>query len=59
MNPGHKNVFFMIDDQVITPSVHATTMPGITRDSALKLLSEWGAGAEKREMSIQEIADAR
>ena len=49
----------MIDDQVITPSVHATTMPGITRDSALKLLSEWGAGAEKREMSIQEIADAR
>ncbi len=55
---GTSNVFFMIDDVVITPPLHGTIMPGITRDSVLTLLREWGAAAEEREISLQEIADA-
>ncbi len=55
---GTMNVFFRIDDVVVTPPLQGTIMPGVTRDSVLTLLEDWGVKAQERRLSLTEIADA-
>jgi branched-chain amino acid aminotransferase len=56
---GMMNVFFVIDDTVITPDLNSgTILNGITRQSALTLLKELGYKTEERSLSIDEITDA-
>jgi branched-chain amino acid aminotransferase len=55
---GVMNVFFVIDDTVITPSLSDTILPGITRDSVITLLHSMGIPVEERAISIDEIAEA-
>lgn len=55
---GTMNLFFVIDGKVITPATTGTILRGITRDSFIKLLQEWGYTIEDRRLSISEIADA-
>ncbi|MFO8059842.1 MAG: branched-chain amino acid aminotransferase [Bacillota bacterium] len=55
---GTMNVFFRIDDVIITPPLRGTILPGITRYSVLTLLSEWDVEVQEREISLQEIAGA-
>ena len=39
---GSMNVFFKIGDEIITPSLDGSILPGITRDSCIHLLRKWG-----------------
>ena len=39
---GTSNVFFLIDDELVTPPLKGTILPGITRDSALQLARSVG-----------------
>lgn len=55
---GVMNVFFVIDDTVITPSLNGTILPGVTRDSALTLLRKMGFSVVERRLSIDEVLDA-
>ncbi len=55
---GTMNVFFNIDDEIITPSLQGSILPGITRMSAIEMLKSWGMKVTERQISIQEIADA-
>ncbi len=56
---GTMNVIFIIGDRAITPDLGAgTILAGITRDSAMILLSEMGFKIEERNLSIDEIIDA-
>lgn len=56
---GTMNIFVVIDGKVITPSlVHGTILPGVTRDSVITLLKEWGIPVEERLITIDEVADA-
>ncbi len=55
---GTMNLFFVIDGKVITPTTTGTILRGVTRDSFLYLLQEWGYTAEDRLLSIAEIMDA-
>ena len=55
---GTMNVFFVIDGEVITPSLDGSTLPGVTRMSAIEILRSWGLKVTERKLSIQEIADA-
>ena len=52
------NLFFVIDGKVVTPATTGTILRGITRDSFMMLLKEWGYTVEDRLLSIAEIADA-
>jgi branched-chain amino acid aminotransferase len=52
---GTMNVFFAFQDRVVTPALDGTILPGITRDSCLTFLREWGTPAEERTLSIDEI----
>ena len=36
------NIMVRIGDEVITPPLAGTILPGVTRDSVLTLLREWG-----------------
>ena len=56
---GTMNIFVIIDGKVITPSLdEGTILPGVTRDSVITLLKEWGIPVEERRISIDELADA-
>ncbi len=55
---GTMNVFFKINGKVVTPSLEGSILPGVTRDSVIELLKEWGEAVEERKITIQEIFDA-
>jgi len=56
---GMMNVMFVIDGKVITPSLErGTVLKGVTRDSAITLLSEMGYTVEERNLSVEEIVAA-
>ena len=55
---GSSNAFFVIGNEVITAPLAGTILPGITRDSVLTLLREWGVPATERKLSIDEVIDA-
>lgn len=55
---GTMNLFFVMDGKIITPATTGTILRGITRDSFMTLLKDWGYTAEDRLLSIAEIADA-
>ena len=56
---GTSNAFFRIADEVITaPLDSGTILPGITRDSVIRLLKKWGVKVSERKLSIDEIVAA-
>jgi branched-chain amino acid aminotransferase len=55
---GTMNLFFVMDDRVITPATTGTILRGVTRDSFITLLKDWGYIVEDRLLSIAEITDA-
>lgn len=55
---GTMNLFFVIDDTVLTPNTSGTILKGITRDSILHILKEKGLKVEERPISIDEVMEA-
>ena len=55
---GTMNFMLRIGDEVLTPPLTGTILPGVTRDSALTLLREWGVRVSERPISIDEVAAA-
>ena len=55
---GTMNLFFVMDGKIITPATTGTILRGITRESFMTLLKEWGYTVEDRLLSIAEISDA-
>lgn len=55
---GTMNVFFVIDGEVVTPSLDGSTLPGITRMSSIELMRSWGMRVTERKLSIQEVYEA-
>ncbi|MCL1980663.1 MAG: branched-chain amino acid aminotransferase [Proteobacteria bacterium] len=55
---GSSNIFFVIDGEVITPPLEGSILPGITRDSVLRLVRDWGYPVSERRISIDEIVAA-
>ena len=55
---GTSNIFFRIAGQLITPPLEGSILPGITRDSVIKLASSWGLDVVERQISIDEVLKA-
>jgi branched-chain amino acid aminotransferase len=55
---GMMNVMFHIDDEFITPALDGCILPGITRDSILKILRFHGFKVSERRISINELITA-
>ncbi|MEP7321105.1 MAG: branched-chain amino acid aminotransferase [Saprospiraceae bacterium] len=52
---GTMNVFFVIGDVVVTPSLEGTILEGITRASVITILKEKGYTVQERAVSIDEL----
>jgi branched-chain amino acid aminotransferase len=56
---GTMNIMVRIGDEVITPPLAGTILPGVTRDSVLTLLREWGGDrVSERPLAIAEVLAA-
>ena len=56
---GTMNLMLRIGDEVITPPLAGTILAGVTRDSALTLLRQWGGvRVSERAISIDEVVAA-
>lgn len=55
---GSMNIFFVIGDELITPALNGSILPGITRDSVLALGRKWGLTVSERLISIDEVVNA-
>jgi len=55
---GTMNVFFLIDDTVVTPALTGSILPGITRMSCLEMLRSWSIPCEERLISVDEVKTA-
>lgn len=57
---GAMNVFFVIDGEVITPTLETgSILPGVTRMSCIELLRSWGYKVTERKLAVQEVIDAQ
>ncbi len=55
---GAMNIFFVIGDELITPMLNGSILPGITRDSVIALGKAWGMNVTERKISIDEVMEA-
>jgi len=55
---GAMNIFFRIGDEVVTPQLTDTILPGVTRDSLLTLGKDHGLNIGERKITVDELVDA-
>jgi len=56
---GVMNLFVVLGDEVATPPLDGTILAGVTRDSCLTLLREWGVKATERRIALDELVAAQ
>ena len=56
---GAMNVFFNLGGELVTPDLGDTILPGVTRDSVIKLLRSWNIPVVERRLSMDEVAAAQ
>ncbi|KAA2214286.1 branched-chain amino acid aminotransferase [Teichococcus oryzae] len=55
---GTMNIMMQIGEEVITPPLAGTILDGVTRNSILQLLRDWGHTVSERRVSIDEVMQA-
>jgi branched-chain amino acid aminotransferase len=55
---GSMNIFFVIDDEIFTPELNGSILPGITRKSVIELARHWNEKVSERKVSIDELFEA-
>jgi len=55
---GAMNVMFVLDDTLVTPPLTGSILPGITRDSVMRLAGEQGIEVVERPVAIDEVLEA-
>ena len=55
---GAMNVFFKIGDEIVTPELDGSILPGITRKSVIQLLKSWNMNVTERKLSVEELETA-
>ncbi|MFC1857714.1 branched-chain amino acid aminotransferase [Thermodesulfobacteriota bacterium] len=55
---GSMNIFFVIDDELVTPMLTGSILQGLTRDSVIALAKMWNMKVSERKISIDEVFEA-
>lgn len=55
---GTSNIFFLIGEQLITPPLAGTILPGVTRATVIEMARSFGVDVVERKISIAEIISA-
>jgi branched-chain amino acid aminotransferase len=56
---GSMNIFFVIDDRLITPALNGSILPGVTRGSVIAMARSWGLSVSEQRISIDEVVEAQ
>ena len=54
---GSMNIFFEFDNEIVTPELNGSILPGITRKSVIQLARDMGKNVAERPISINEVFD--
>lgn len=54
---GTMNICFRIGDELVTPPLTGSILPGVTRDSVIQLARHWGIKVSERPISIDEVVE--
>jgi branched-chain amino acid aminotransferase len=54
---GTMNIFIRLKDEVVTPKLTGGILPGVTRDSVIKILKKWDINITERLISMAEFVD--
>jgi branched-chain amino acid aminotransferase len=52
---GAMNVFFKINGELITPQLTGSILPGVTRDSVIRLAQSWGIPVREERISADDL----
>jgi branched-chain amino acid aminotransferase len=52
---GTSNIFFVIGEELITPSLSGSILPGVTRDSVIQIARSWGFNVSEKQLSMDKI----
>ncbi len=55
---GTSNIFFCLGDELITPALTGSILPGITRDSVIRLARDWGLEVVDTRIRVDEVITA-
>jgi len=55
---GTSNIFFYLDGELVTPPLHGTILPGVTRDSVLHIARSLELKVSERMISLDEVISA-
>ena len=55
---GTMNMFFILEDEVITAPLTGSILAGITRDSVIQIVKDWGMKVSERSLAIDEVIEA-
>lgn len=54
---GTMNVMFLIDGEIYTAPLEGSVLPGVTRDSCLQILKDWGYKIHETHLAIDDLMD--
>ncbi len=55
---GTMNIFFVLKDRILTPRLTGAILPGITRDSIIHILRDWGHDVREEKVDILDLVRA-
>ena len=55
---GTMNVMFKIDGKIVTAPCDGTVLPGVTRDSIIHILKDWGYKVNETHLSVDDLMQA-
>ena len=54
---GTSNIFFLHNGDLVTPSLTGSILPGVTRDTVIRLARDWGVSVKERPIAVDEVID--
>lgn len=54
---GTMNVMFVIDNEIVTAPLEGSVLPGVTRDSCIAILKEWGYKINEKHLAIDDLME--
>ncbi|NJD61812.1 MAG: branched-chain amino acid aminotransferase [Deltaproteobacteria bacterium] len=55
---GTMNIFFVFGDELVTPPLSGSILPGVTRDSVLRIARDWGWSVSERPVGMGQVIQA-
>jgi len=55
---GTMNIFINFKNEIVTPKLNGSILPGVTRRSVIEILKEWKMNIVERDITIDEVVNA-